>query len=385
MRRYVLKLTALAVGLAQNVGIGTSSPSHRLHIANLSATDLGLLRVEDLSTPQGSIATFSSSGVLGNISLTGNPADVLKGNLTFGADETDWRLLGNVGTTPASHFLGTTDNQPLVFRTNSSERMRLLTDGRIWIGTTADLTPNNNILNIRSDDASTARAITARSDTIALYGEATADLGPGIAGVYSSTATAGIGFFARGNGLSTFPTNINPAGFVAQGTIWGIMGEARSTSSSTRMGGYFTNFNATTWSRVAVRDGTNTYKIQGTGTVNTIIQDGKGGACLLTAPEAPQLLFQDFGEGELEKGKAFISIEPLLLPHIVLDEIQVWVTPLSPCKGLYVQPVPEKRGFFVYERGGGESTLRFIWGWSAPVRGWNRFSRVTSPSEKSKP
>ncbi|MCX8111693.1 MAG: hypothetical protein N3E49_00625 [Bacteroidia bacterium] len=380
-----LLLGIVAVGLAQNVGIGTSNPTHRLHLANLSSTDLGLLRVEALSTTHGSLGTFSSTGVLGHVAKTGNSADLLQGDLTFGPDKTDWRLTGNAGTAPSSNFLGTTDNQPLAFRTNNSERMRLLTDGRIWIGTTSDLTPSNNVLNVRSDDAASARAITARSDTIGLYGEATSDLGPGIAGVYSDLATGGIGFFARGNNLSSFPTNINPAGFVAQGTVWGIMGEARSTSISPRMGGYFTNTNATTYSRVAVRDGTNTYKIQGTGSVNTVIQDGQGGVRLMTAPEAPQFLFQDFGEGLLKEGKAFIPVEPLLLPHIVIEELQVWVTPLAPCKGLYALPTPEKGGFFVYERGGGKSDIPFVWGWGAPVKGWERFPRVSSPPKSQTP
>jgi hypothetical protein len=36
-----------------------------------------------------------------------------------------WNLDGNSGTT-SSHFIGTTDNQPLIFKTNGTERMRLL-------------------------------------------------------------------------------------------------------------------------------------------------------------------------------------------------------------------------------------------------------------------
>lgn len=380
MRTWLL--ICLSVGLAQNVGIGTTSPSHRLHIADISATDKGLLRVEALSSPYGSLGTFSPTGVLGKVDKTNNPTHLLRGDLTFGPDETDWRLIGNAGTNATTHFLGTTDNQPLVFRTDNTERMRLLTDGRIWIGTTADLTPANNTVNIRSADATGARALTARSDTIGLYGEVTADLGPGIAGVYSPTATGGIGFFARGNALNTFPTTINPAGFVAQGTIRGIMGVARSTTETPRMGGYFTNNAATTYSRVAAYDGTNAYKVQGTGTVNTVIHDGAGGVRLLTAPEAPQFVFQDFGQAQLQEGQAYILIEPKLLPHIRIDEIQVWVTPLAPCRGLYVQKDPTGRGFYVRARAGSPADIPFMWAWSAPVRGWNRFPRV-SPLPKT--
>ncbi|MBN1137886.1 MAG: hypothetical protein JXM73_14955 [Anaerolineae bacterium] len=45
-----------------------------------------------------------------------------------------WRLAGNAGTAPATNFLGTTDAQPLVFRTNNVEWMRLDTSGRLGLG-----------------------------------------------------------------------------------------------------------------------------------------------------------------------------------------------------------------------------------------------------------
>jgi hypothetical protein len=46
-----------------------------------------------------------------------------------------WLLGGNSGTNPATQFLGTTDNQPLVFRTNNTEKMRILSSGNVGIGT----------------------------------------------------------------------------------------------------------------------------------------------------------------------------------------------------------------------------------------------------------
>lgn len=47
-----------------------------------------------------------------------------------------WSLTGNTGTAPATNFVGTTDNKPLVLRTNNVERMRVLQNGRVGIGTT---------------------------------------------------------------------------------------------------------------------------------------------------------------------------------------------------------------------------------------------------------
>lgn len=46
-----------------------------------------------------------------------------------------WNLTGNSGTNPSTNFLGTTDNVDLVFETNSIERVRLTTTGRMGIGT----------------------------------------------------------------------------------------------------------------------------------------------------------------------------------------------------------------------------------------------------------
>jgi hypothetical protein len=45
-----------------------------------------------------------------------------------------WELTGNAGTNPTTDFLGTTDNQPLVIRTNDTEQLRIV-DGRAGFGT----------------------------------------------------------------------------------------------------------------------------------------------------------------------------------------------------------------------------------------------------------
>jgi len=45
-----------------------------------------------------------------------------------------WSTTGNNGTSPSSNFLGTKDNQSLVFKTNNKERIRILSNGKIGIG-----------------------------------------------------------------------------------------------------------------------------------------------------------------------------------------------------------------------------------------------------------
>ena len=45
-----------------------------------------------------------------------------------------WRLTGNLGTNPNTNFIGTIDNQDWVVKTNNTERMRVMADGKVGIG-----------------------------------------------------------------------------------------------------------------------------------------------------------------------------------------------------------------------------------------------------------
>jgi hypothetical protein len=54
-----------------------------------------------------------------------------------GSGTAGWGLTGNAGTNPATQFIGTTDAQPLAFKTNNVETMRILSDGKVGIGTNA--------------------------------------------------------------------------------------------------------------------------------------------------------------------------------------------------------------------------------------------------------
>src|SRR3954451_6457497 len=48
-----------------------------------------------------------------------------------------WDLAGNAGTNAAVDFLGTTDDQPLVVKTNDEEAMRVQPAGQVGVGTTS--------------------------------------------------------------------------------------------------------------------------------------------------------------------------------------------------------------------------------------------------------
>ncbi|MDB5203678.1 MAG: tail fiber protein [Ferruginibacter sp.] len=99
----LLMLFVSSTLFAQNVGIGITPPTNRLHV--FSAADP--LRLEGLQsgTSTDSILTVTNTGVLKR-----------RSNLVIG---NGWSLAGNTATNPATAFLGTTDKIAFSIRTNN--------------------------------------------------------------------------------------------------------------------------------------------------------------------------------------------------------------------------------------------------------------------------
>lgn len=70
----------------------------------------------------------SANQVLTVSSISGGAVDLVWNS----PDATGWSLTGNAGTT-SSTFLGTTDAQPLVFKTNGAVRMTMSADGAVTV------------------------------------------------------------------------------------------------------------------------------------------------------------------------------------------------------------------------------------------------------------
>lgn len=73
-----------------------------------------------------------------------------------------WSLTGNAGTAPGTNFLGTTDNQPIIFKTNNHEWIKLTTSGRIiFQNIDGGLGWDNNLLLGGGNDTATGSANTS--------------------------------------------------------------------------------------------------------------------------------------------------------------------------------------------------------------------------------
>jgi hypothetical protein len=212
-------------------------------------------------------------------------------------------------------------------------------------------------------------------------GSGVAANGTGI-GVFSiaKTAASGVGVVGIGNNLvASIIVPASGCGVSGVGTQFGIMGFATtmvntnannnsaSNAASASAGGYFEVQNAgtaQTWAYVGVRDnGAVNRKIIGPGTVNTIVKNPSGKLVALACPEAPENLFQDYGQGQLLNGRAHITIDPTFAMNILVNDkhpLRVFVQLEGNCKGVFVTN-KTANGFDVEELDNGASNTPFMY------------------------
>lgn len=478
-------------GWAQ-VGIGTTNPnSNALLELDATATPGGLLMPRIALTSTTNFAPLSAhvpGMTVYNTAAAGSGANAVSPGYYYNngsqwvrlAADTDaknnWNLTGNSDTDPTVNFLGTKDNQPLVIRTDGSERMRVLPDGRVTVN--SDLPFGGVVFNsfaAGNNDAIAGSAI----DGSGVYGQATgtgvglvAVGGGNIASIYFSVGAAmtgprfgGIGFSRNsGNGtglvglgnagntiislnsgsgiagsgdtgvfgysITTQGTGvigagnngdiytlIDGSGVAGTGNSNGVYGHAMhgvaTSANDGNSGGYFSlgttadpnspirafasiagyhrgevppgsgthnyyggyfeggrgTFNSDpSYAYVGIKTGASgsgtggiNYKIIGTGNNSTLIDDNEGNKRVLFSPEAPEIIFEDYGVGQLVGGSVYIEIDPLFAKAIHVSEkhpLKVFIQLEGECNGVYVTE-KTANGFLVKELNGGSSNTPF--------------------------
>jgi hypothetical protein len=133
-----------------DLAIGVTTATQKLEVGGNARLDpvAGVASQFQFMNPANTFATTFAAGAqtvalnytlpiaqgAANTILTNNGAGTLSWAIP---GSSSWLLLGNAGTTPGTNFLGTTDANDLVFKTNSVEGFRLISGGLIGIGNAA--------------------------------------------------------------------------------------------------------------------------------------------------------------------------------------------------------------------------------------------------------
>ena len=315
----------------------------------------------------------------------------------------DWSLLGNSGTNPAINFLGTTDNTNLIFRTNNLQRAVVRSDGNVGINTNGDAYTKlyvvtsgalNDAIHPSNND-NVGNAVWATN----VNNGGTAVLGGAGAGfsIYPSTGAgvAGSGPYVGVYGTNAFGTPSNPAHYSNCGggfsidsdnntatlnnsafaKIAGIDNVSPDGSMASRRslyGGYFNGGVGLgqSYSYVGIKynanagggGGTN-FKVIGNGSNSTLIMDNEKKPRILFSSEAPEILFEDYGIGQLQNGETYIPIDEILKEAIYVDDkhpLKVFIQLEGDCNGVFVTE-KTKDGFKVKELASGTSNTKFSW------------------------
>lgn len=139
-------------------------------------------------------------------------------------------------------------------------------------------------------------------------------------------------------------------------------------SGHTFYGGYFYSGGVATnasYAYAGARVGGTNYKIIGNGTVSTIVDGANDGAAkkIMFAPEAPEVLLEDYGTGQLVNGSATIRIDPIFSANIDVSSmrpLKVFIQLEGDCNGVYVTN-KSAQSFTVKELQGGRSNVAFSW------------------------
>ncbi len=172
----------------------------------------------------------------------------------------------------------------------------------------------------------------------------------------------GTGIRAIGNNVSAYPALVGGSGGAFAGTAIGVYGIANNAANSTA-GGYFDNGNGSFAYVGFTTAGGVAQKINGPGVVSTIVKNTKNESVNLYCPEAPEVLFQDFGKGILVNGVAHITLDETFIKNVTINDkhpLRVIIQLEGDCNGVYVTN-KTTTSFDVKELQNGNSNVTFTY------------------------
>ena len=346
LARWTPSTTNLGIGVVQDNGTTVG-----INNAPVAGT---MLSVSGGSTNSGISATTTYT-LAGSSAVHGNDTIGIDGYLGYSGSTT---IAGFSFTKAGGYFAGTAGKCAPFAATSSGTNPNVAVMGlsNNWHGGFF-VTANGQATGVVGYNDS----VTNKSGGNGVYGITGQTNGFGVIGQNVSTkhgrgiGVMGIGSQATGNFFEV------GEGVMGNGTTTGVIGYADS-AAKTCAGGYFQN--TASFAYVGYTLAATNYKINGNGSVATIVKDQNNNNINLFCPEAPEILFQDYGQGQLVSGKTHINLDPNYAKNVTVNEkhaLRVIITMNDPCPNTIYVTNRTATGFDVIENNNGTSNASFTY------------------------
>ncbi len=375
--------------IANETGIGA------VPIGGVPLRVAGFVRVD--GGPAGSVRMMSngSFGVVETIDNTPVAIQPSGGNVGIGTTSPAYKLdvAGDVrATTFHGNFSGTISNADLLDGIDGSQFLRNdqtgIVNGNLTIngtGTGNAVTINTTassagLLIVQNGNAAGIRSRANSSTTVngAVVGTALADGGSGVYGETGSLGVPGGPQDPNGASVGVFG-NAHATGQSVGGAALGVYGRVASyqppAGGAGIPAGVFGKADSDIGRNAGVIGETDSrtegFGVRSYGNLGVSGDIYYTGSLIRTTltPNGPVSLQQmntagdwceDVGEGQMVDGRGHVELDPMFLKTVTIDEkrpIKIFVQPLAPCSGVYVQK--GLTGFDVIELAGGKSSISF--------------------------